>query len=511
MQIAKISVLTLFLGSCTDLTEIPYTQLSATDFNNNLSQVNASVKGVYANLLNVYDWRTGYLLQEVPTDIGIIPTRAGGWNSTGESALHEQTWDDMTPYLVSFYSAYSNIIGQANFVIENIKDTVTYKEQIAETRFYRAIAYFDLLDYYGNVPIVTVSGQDPNNLVGNKPITEQRAKVFNFVEYELNTAIKDLPAKKDVDANYYPRATKETAQTLLAKLYLNAQVWSGKPRWDDCIVQCNEVIKSGSFELTPKITDSFVPFNENSKEIIFSGVKTNLASYFNDALWYYQWFFQAELAWKYNMPSDGWGGFSVLQDHYDTYDNDDFRKSLILAGPQFLDDGTPLYIGASHLKNGDSKNGQFVIYPITNFGDAPSNQGYKSLKYLPDATQKGINANNDVVVLRYADVLLSKGEAILRGGTDPTGQTAAELLNQVRARNFNPEKPINSPTLDDFLNERSWEFSMEAKRRQDLIRFGKFSSLHYTFRVKFDDFRAIYPIPQIELDKNPNLVQNPGY
>ena len=510
IRTALIIFLGLYIGACTDLTEEPYTQLSSTNFNNNKDQVDASVKGIYAKLAYLYQWGHSFLFQEVPTDIGIIPTRGGGWNSSGERSMHEQTWDALTPFLKQRYQFYMQVIGTANFVLENINDAETFKEQIAEARFYRSMVYYDLIDYFGNVPIVTVSVQDPNKLEGNQPIAEQRAKVFNFIEQELIAAIADLPAKSKVPGNYYPRATKETAQALLAKLYLNAEVWSGSPRWNDCIEQCNAVINSGAFELTQKITDSFVPYNENSPEIIFSSVKTNLTQSY-DGLWYYMWQFQAELAWKYHMPVSGWGGNSVLEDHYNSYDDDDFRKSLILAGPQFLDDGTPLYIGANHNGNGDPANGQFIIYPISNIADAPTNQGYKSAKYQPDVTQVGRSANNDLVILRYADILLSKAEAILRGGNDPMGQSAAELLNQVRARNFEPDKPISSPTLDDILNERAWEFSMEGKRRQDLIRFGKFTTLDYKYRVNFDEYRKIYPIPQVELDKNPNLVQNPGY
>lgn len=507
IRILTMPVLSLFMAACTDLTEIPYTQLAATDFNNNLSQVEASVKGVYSSFQGIYDWRYEYFFQEVTTDVGVVPQRAGGWNSAGEVPLHEQTWDAQTIYIGRAYNMYSTAIGTANFVIEQIKDTEKYKKEIAEVRYLRAFAYFDMLDLWGAVPIVTVSLQDPNNLAGNQPVAEQRAKVFNLVEQELIAAIKDLPAKKEVTSSYYPRATKESAQALLAKLYLNSEVWSGKSRWNDCVIQCNEVINSGSFQLTPKITDSFVPQNQSSKEIIFSFVKTSLGA----GLGFYQTSYQVELAYKYHMPVEGWGGFSVLQDHFESYDKDDFRRSLILQGPQFLDDGSPLYIGATRLKNGDPKNGQFIIYPVINFKDAPTNQGYKSLKYQPDVNQIGSNANNDVVVLRYADVLLTKAEAILRGGADPKGETAAGLINQVRARNFIPAKPIISPTLDDILNERNWEFSMEGKRRQDLIRFGKFSTLKYTFRVNYDAFRSVFPIPQTEIDKNPNLLQNPGY
>ena len=504
-----ITGLILLIG-CTDLEETPLDRLSASQFNSNEEQVGATVRGVVASFDNVFDWNSQYAMGELPTDVGISPTRNGGWNGQGQRDLHLHTWTAPQRFSDRNYTRVSNAIGTANAALEFI-DQDRFPSPYAEVLFLRALAYYLMIDLYGNVPIVTEAAQDPANLAGNRPIEQQRGKVFNFIEEELINAIEDLPSKAEVPESHYPRPTKEAGQALLAKLYLNAEVWSGQQRWDDCIRLCNEVIQSGLFSLTPSIQDSFVPENQHSPEIIYAKVMTALASNGSEGLRQSFLQLQRELAWKFKLPFSGVGGFSFLEDHYLTYDDDDFRKTLLLFGPQFLDDGTPLYRGASSDGNGDPSNGQFEIFPIEDIFEAPTEQGIKSIKYAPDVNQIGREANNDVVILRYADMLLSKAEAILRGGTDPMGESAADLLNRVRARNFDPEKPILNPTLDDILNERAWEFCAEGHRRQDLIRFGRFTTLNYKFKENFDAFRELYPIPLEEVDRNPNLDQNPGY
>lgn len=506
--LAALLGLALAFGSCTDLEEVPFTNLASSNFNQNADQVGASIRGVYATLANPYDWRYQFLLNDVTTEVGIVPTRGGGWNCCGERPYHEHTWDAATEYTQRNYSFYSDIIGRANFLLENVNDTETFSNEIAEARFLRALAYYQMMDLFGNVPIVTVSVQDPNDLAGNQPLGEQRAKVFAFVEEELRAVIPDLPLKSEAPASYYPRATRGAAQALLAKTYLNAEVYSGTARWEDCIAVCDEIINSGEYELSPSILDNFVPQNQNSVENIFTSVKSALASDQGNGLIQYQLMYNGELAPKFNMPASGWGGFAVLEDHYEDYDEDDFRRSFILAGPQFFDDGTPIYKGAGPNGNGAEANGQFVINPISDIADAKADEGYRSAKYTPDPTQNTPYANNDVVILRYADVLLTKAECQIRLRGEGAGDA---LINQVRARNFDPAEPVVLAGLQDILDERAFEFSIEGHRRPDLIRFGQFTTKDYKFRVNFDDHRTIFPIPVVELDRNQNLRQNPGY
>ncbi len=501
----------IFSMACTDLSEVPYNHLSPDNFNKTKKQVEATVKGVYESLASPHDWRYSFMHGDVSTDMGIIPTRAGGWNSSGERNYHEHSWDAGMEYNRRVYYFYSTTIGKANFGIEVIQDKEKFYQEIAELRFLRAFAYLQMMDLFGNVPIVTTAVQDPNALAGNAPLEEQRAKVFQFVEEELLAVAEELPAKKDVDAGYYPRATQETAWGFLAKLYLNAEVYSGQARWADCITYCDKVIDSGAFSITSEygsLSEAFRYDNQRSEENIFTSVKSSLAGGQSNALICNSLQMQIELSWKLQMPQNGWGGFSVMKSHYDKYDEDDYRRSLILYGPQFMDDGTPLYNGANRDGNGKPENGQFEITEVFDIMDAAASEGLKSTKYQVDPDQMSGGASNDVVILRYADILLSKAEALIRQNGIGAGD---DLINQVRARNFETPKPLINAGLDEILLEREFEFSIEGHRRTDLIRFGKFINLDYKWKQNKDSFRKLYPIPLDEVDRNINLFQNPGY
>ncbi|AUP78527.1 RagB/SusD family nutrient uptake outer membrane protein [Flavivirga eckloniae] len=506
--ITALLVLGVMLSACTDLEEVPLSTLSATEFNNTEDQVNATVRGVASLLGSGFTWTNLFVMDVITTDEGVIPTRAGGWNSNGERDLHEHQWSPTTENIRRRYAEYSNIIGRANVALESV-DQTRFPSQYAEIRFFRALAYYKLLDYFRNVPIVTVSVQDPNNLAGNMPIEDQAQKVFDFVEQEWLEIQDDLLTKAEVGDDHYPRPIKSTASAFLVKLYLNAEVYIGVSHWNECIEQCNIVINSNDYSLTDDLQESFIPENQNSPEIIYAQPRTSLG----EGIIFQQVQFQPELAWKFKLPVNGWGGFAVTNEHFAHYDDDDKRKTYILHGPQWVDDAQtePLYKGASADGNGDPADGQFEILPLDQILDAPVERGYKSTKYVPDVNAVAQHSNNDVVVLRYADILLSKAEAILWGGTDPMGASPDDLVNSVRARSFDPDKPLSGVTLDDILNEREFEFSFEGHRRPDLIRHGKFISTATEFRINFDAHRIIFPIPEEQIDRNNNLQQNPGY
>lgn len=490
--ILTIFLLSGFFWACTDLDETPLDQISESQFNQNEVQVAASVRGIYESLLEPHDFRVMWFLQEVPTEIGITPVRGGGWAGDGEQKYKQHTWDSSDLFILQMYQWFGKTIGRANSLLENLEEESAFESYKAETRFYRAWAYFNLLDLYGNVPIVSSSFEDPSNLAGNKPISEQRKKVFDFVEEDLIGAITNLPGRSNVDNGYYPRPTKQTAQAVLAKLYLNAQVWSGEARWQDCINTCNEIINSGTYALTPNISDSYVPNNENSPEIMWSILKSSAGTTRADGNFINQLAFQPELSEVFNLPWSGWGGNSIGIEHYQTYEDNDYRKSLILFGPQY-----------------DSNGNEVInIKEITDLFDAQNEEGLKSIKYVPDLQQNGAFANNDIVLLRYADILLSKAECLIRLNGSGAGD---DLINQVRQRNFQTYTPLVNVGLDDLLVERGREFFHDNLRRQDLVRFGKFINQTYKFKLNSDSFRTIYPLPQQEVDVNPNLDQNPNY
>ena len=506
-KILILSVIVSMFFGCTKLDEKLYDRLSADTFYKNEGEVMTGLTNVYYKLMLVENWWWPWQLQECTTDHGMTPTRNNGaWFDGGVfQQLQKHTWDATHDRITVTYTYLYSAIASANSFLDIMeKNPIANKELvIAEVKAVRAWEYLHLIDLYGNVPIVTVAKLDQQNL----PTNSSRKEVFEFIESELKYAIGLLPSLKDVPSRqlYYPRIAKETAQTMLVRLYLNAEVYSGTARWQDCVDICNEITNSGVYSLTPNISDNFEPLNHTSPEIIFAISQDNVvrgASGGGDANqggnWVNQLNMRPELRYKYNLTFDGWGGPSVLLDHYKTYDDGDYRKTLILSGLQTSPDGDSLT----------------TLIPIRDINSATLNEGLVNVKYVPDpqsvvsSSGRGFG-RNDIVLLRYAEVLMSKAEALYRLGNT---SEASDLINEVRARNFTTPKPILNMKLEDILQERSKEFLWEGTYRTDLVRFGKFTTERTQWKDYDDDpSRNIFPIPQKELESNPNLVQNPGY
>jgi hypothetical protein len=201
---------------------------------------------------------------------------------------------------------------------------------------------------------------------------------------------------------------------------------------------------------------------------------------------------------KYNLPFIPANGYSTTQEALDRYEDRDARKGLIEYGPQTYLDGSPLL-----LPNGQ----QLVLVPVRDLVGAEGNEGYKVLKYTPvGAKWAGPNGDNDLVLIRYADILLMKAEAQFRKGIPE----ALALVNQVRARSN--ASTLQSLTLKDIENERAREFIWEGHRRRDMIRFGTYFTGTWKFKTaQTPVWRGIYPIPAAQINANPNLKQNPNY
>jgi hypothetical protein len=348
------------------------------------------------------------------------------------------------------------------------------------------------MDMFGSVPIVTRTLQ-----LGELPEQNSRAEVFNFVVQELNEALPDLA---DV-APDYGRATKGAAYALLATVHLNAEVYSGSARLTECIQACDAIINSGRYNLMPTFNSVFALENEgptNTENIfVVANVPEANVSFVRQ---------QATLHYS-QIPLTPWNGFSVLADFYNRYDPDDARRAVLLVGPQFVlagqNAGQPAFE-----RNGVNRLTFTVEIPTLTLTDNLESRGVRILKWPIDPSQAAENAGNDVPVFRYAHILLAKAEALLRQGN--SGE-ALNLVNQVRARSFEPDEPLASVDLDAILNERGFELLWEGHRRTDQIRHGRFLDA-WTLKAPSDGaHRNLFPIPQIQIDANPNLQQNPGY
>lgn len=518
---------TLTFNSCTDLNEEVYSEVLGSTVNPTERDLPFIVAPTYSSLRALmFGWQGYFDLQEESADHIITPVRPNGWDDGGTyRRMHQHTWtsEQWQPYN-TWNQAFATIT-KVNMVIMQIEDALlalpeeTGNAAIAELRATRALAYYLLLDNHGNVPIVTDYRDD------SLPQQKTRKEVYDFVVKELTEVMPLL--SKEV-SSMYGRINFWGAKALLAKVYLNAEVYTGTAQWDKVIQETNEIINSNQYRLDELYPNIFSATNQNSPEIIFAvpydevyGTGNQIHMKTLDPL--------SRLV--YSMAAGPWGGNCAVPQFIDTYDKDDSRLyDSWIQGPQL-----------------NASTGQEVINYVKEVpgigGDgtvAASNAGYRIGKY---AIKQGAtnNLDNDYPMLRYADVLMMKAEALLRTNK---AEEAATLVTQVRERAFkeNPAKAKvtaaqllqgssynygwqeknNTVTTSNggadikygrFLDELGWEFAAEARRRQDIIRFGVFQTKSW-FNHKphaNEQARTLFPIPNAEITKNPNLKQNPGY
>ena len=511
-----------------------------------------------------------YFMQSLTTDEAILPARGGNWYdpANGYNNLHYHNWTPSNGWTNSCWTYLATVVGVCNSVTATINastQTASFKQtSVSELKVVRDMAYFMLMDLYGNVPLDTVYGDFTPHT--NVP----RATVFSFLESDLKAALPNLTT--DGGADMYGRANRYAAYALLAKLYLNAEYYTGTARYDDCVAMCDSIINAGGgsqYALAARSAylQQFYPNNGPAqKEFIFAIPYDPTATPYpgtNGYNYRARYDLNRNLGMRYhyagstpgsnsdpvinfttggglvnNKPS---GPESTLLSYYSAYFTDagDIRNGQWLTGLQYNADGKPLMVqttkggpqGYDATYTGSDKGATYVyqlnltpdVYFRTdpNSGANPSlfdlgndeiawNMGYRNIKYYPDSINTtSRNQNNDMPVFRYADILLMKAEAILRGATATMGQTPLTLVNELRAvRTTSPA--WTNITLDSIYNERCRELSYETWHRNDMIRFGKYEGA-WGFKTDADPNHRIFPIPSNAILLNPVLKQNPGY
>ena len=361
--------------------------------------------------------------------------------------------------------------------------------------------YSWLCDLFGGVPIVIASATDPEN----PPSSNTREEVYEFIVTEITQALPDLEVTHD--AGSYGRVTQGAANAILATVYLNAEVYTtGLPQWNACVDACDAVINSGLYDLNPEYADNFLLANEgpaNPENIWVVGHKPEggVSFLLHMATLHYN-----------QLPSSPWNGFAVLADFYNSYDTSDVRFGDMLVGPQFV-------LGGPNTGDPDfdrSPPPQRLVFTVESplLGASESN-GVRILKWEVDPNASGGDAGNDFAIYRYPHILLSKAEAL--NEINGPNQESIDLINSVRARCFDPDNPLVLGDYTDtaqlrlaILDERGFELLWEGFRRQDQIRTGQFLKA-WTLKAESESYRKLFPIPQSQIDANPNLVQNPGY
>lgn len=451
--------------------------------------------------------------QEITTDEAIC-----GWGDIGIADLNTQSWNPSNPFLTALYQRLSLSITYANDFIKNTNgstdaDVIRYN---AEARFLRALAYTWSMDLFGNPPFTT----DADGVGKFFPKQIERAKLFNYITSEL----KSIENKLGEPGFSYPEADKACAWMLLARVYLNAQVYTGTAKWDSCKIYADKVIASNKYSLAANYRQNFSADNDgkHNPEMIFAweqdGINTQgyvgttfIIESSSDAT-----YIRAE---DYHglTSNTNWNGnrarkdfMNVLVDTIATYGNVTVPSTDITFS-QCKDKRVYLKMKKSMNIPSPSSSGDYGVgvYKFT----AKNTDGSQAANY------NAAYACTDFPVFRYADALLMRAEALFRLGDKAN---AIKDINLVRTRAYgNTSGNITESQLTDqfLLDERGREFYYEAQRRTDLVRFGKFTDGNYNWTWKGGVFKGtntdkhlnIFPIPGDEVASNPNIQQNNGY
>jgi len=504
------SVLGILIASgCTKLDEELYSDVAISNFGKNQTQVNALVGPIYSTLKDHnLEW-DGYLTMDgLSGDMVAIPGFKGGdWGEPMFKEMMKHTWTASSSGFNRAYQGPMAAISLCNQIYHQISinpgiaDDI--KEQIlSEVRAVRAFWYYTLCDHYGNVPIVT------DFLDKDQPETKSRKEVYEFIVSELNE-VKDKLRSDVATPASYGKMTKGAAYTLLAKMYLNAEVWNpqGGSKWAECIEAC-DVVMAMPYTLEPNWKTNFIPNNHVSKEAIFSAVFRSGGSGVQNGLAYNTLHYLDPLALGLNISP--WNGIAANPSYVKSFDVEDIRyNGSFLIGPMkdpetgdvlITGHGRPLIHTVDMVMNEVDADGM---------GWINQEEGARVLKWDFEA---GLSTSmeNDIHIFRLADVYLMKAEALVRNG----GGNAAELVNRIRERAFPgmSSKLLTNVTLEDIYRERRFELAWEGFTRQDMIRFGKFLAPRPPFKTKTSDPKyLLYPIPQVAIDANVKIKQNPGY
>ena len=457
--------------------------------------------------------RMQFYLQVASTDEAIIR-----WSDAGVPDFHNMSWTPANTFNNAYYNRLGQQIAFANSFIDNAQALASDPEvayYIAEARFIRAYAYYNVIDAFGKAPLVTSSKADL------KPAQNTRAELFNFVESEL----KDLEGKlKAARANEYGRVDVVAAQALLARLYLNAKVYIGQDKYTDCITYAKKVIASSYSLNTTDANNNGTAYDElfladnNSNgaqnEFIFlaSFDGLNTKTYGGTAF-----IIHGATGGNMNASSlginDGWSGLTAPKEFVNKFEVS--ARNSNNEPTAWKDKRAMFYTDGQTYENTDLKDFTKSGYAITKFKNITSTgaAGKDPEKKFPDT---------DLPLIRLAEVYLTYAEAVLRGGTGGDRATALGYINQLRSRaygNASGNIADSDLTLDFILDERARELYWEGLRRTDLIRYGKFTGGSYLWSFKggaasgvaVPDYRNLYPIPQDARTANDNLTQNTGY
>ena len=499
----------LTITGCSDLEENVLDEQLGANLVNDPANIESLINPPYGSLRRTIEWYDYWALQEVSTDEVIIPTRGTDWYDNGAwMELHLHTWTPDHIRMKNVWDALSQGVSRANtaiYYIGQFEQNATTEQYIYEARFLRVYFMYLLNDLFGQVPFREADELD----FSVSPMVMDQKEAADWMIAELKELVPNLKSKSEVGS---VRATSGAALALLAKLYLNYEVYSGEPKWADAVSYCDQVINSGEYQVANDYWSMFQKDVAEHPEFILRVPMDDDVDMGSGSVWVN---FTLHYSQTFGNYTSLWNGPSTTSSFLATWDTENdvrfyddrimdetgFNQGFLI-GQQYGLDGEPL-----KQRNGDP----LIFVPEINLESSPENAGIRVIKFAPNPdTERQFSSPNDVPIIRISDIYLMRAEAKLRSG-DEAG--ALQDINLIRSKRNAEGKTLpeySSLTAEDVLKERGYELYWEGLRRQDLIRFGEFTK-SYQEKPETNPTRQLYPIPTSAVDVNENLQQNDGY
>lgn len=489
------SLIILVGFGCTKLDETLYDKIPGDLYPENEDQVAALPANAYAQLQPMADdegwW---FLAQEISGDGLCGPTRGADWYDGGKWVnVHKQDWSNDDESVNRMWDKFWVGITTCNQILDILRGltpTDFIDSKISEVEVVRSLYYYMLMDNYGDAPYLTTA-------IGNP---EQPYKITRKAIYDslVATVERALPHLKAINNSYL--ATRYMGFAMLTKLYLNAEVYSGTAQWEKAGQYCDSVL-AGPYNLESDLLAPFVTENQNSSEIIFA-IPYDENDFKGFRLHMRTLHYQHNL--KYNMNVGPWNGFAIVPTFFDTYDTNDLRRAgYNMWGKQYDSEGNVIIDGETQTPlDIDPYLPALQMNATNNTPTEIRMSGARIQKYEIKMGAKE-NLSNDFPLFRLTDFYLVKAEVEIRLNGAGSGD---EWVNPIRERAG--VEPWTGANLEQLLAERGRELYCEGHRRQDLIRYGKFTDEWWEKPAR-DASVEIFPIPKWATDANPNLLLDP--
>ncbi len=468
--------ITLVMG-CTESLDIAPASQYSDNFLETPSGIRALLNSAYDNIQYTQDPGVNRIyLEECVTDVFV---NFRGFLNGNLQPYQDFNFNSTSAYLLGdLWQKSYRAVRDANTLLSAVEANQQLSEEekallMAEAHFIRGLAYKFLYGWFGPVPLIDQVFSSSNEEF-NLPKVEE-ATLVSFIEDELRMAAAALPLAQEE----YGRATKGAALGVLTKFYLQNK------NWQMAAATAQEVMDLSVYALWPDFTTLFALENEGNAEMIFAFPAIPLDG--NGNVWVANALPPQYPVSIFNTATQ----VCVPVEFYNTFQADDIRKELMLT--QYI-----------------SNQGEEIDLTTGVEFHNP-----RSFKYPIDPSADARAGGADFILVRYADILLSRAEAlVMAGGT--VSEEALNLVNLVRNRAQLPaltlqEVPDQATFIDMIIQERAWEFYSEGKRREDLIRHDRFIQNARDRGKNAQPFHVRFPIPQSEIDANPNLKQNDGY